>query len=317
MAYVYDSFSGKGSLGEWLKPRFEAQCACTLSLRPVGDAGQIVSRLDLDAARKKPTAHVVVGLDASTWSLASTHLRNDAWNPPGVPLRITPQLPSGFHPFDYAPMSFIVDHDEIKRRKFKQAPSSLSELLEPQWKRQWIVQDPRSSTPGLGFLMLAARTQADGLRAFLGKARGQWLTLAAGWDAAYGIFLQGEAPLVWSYVTSQAYHSAKAAGQSRYRAVLLKEGAPVQYEGAALVSATTSGRPESEALARSFIAFLQSEEVQREIPERNWMLPVRSGIPLPASFKDLPALQEFPLPFDPPSTKKALDIWSAAVETAP
>jgi ABC-type thiamine transport system substrate-binding protein len=34
--------------------------------------------------------------------------------------------------------------------------------------------------------------------------------------------------------------------------------------------------------------FLISEEVQKRIPKKLWMMPVRTGTPLPDSFKNLP-----------------------------
>src|SRR5206468_2130798 len=114
----------------------------------------------------------------------------------------------------------------------------LTELSAPAWKRKLILEDPRTSTPGLDFVLYARAALGERAREFWRGLRGQWLTLAPGWDAAYGLFLKEEAPLVWSYTTSQAYHEehGDAAGENRrYSAILFEEGQPIQVEGAALV----------------------------------------------------------------------------------
>ena len=122
--------------------------------------------------------------------------------------------------------------------------------------------------------------------------RTQWLTLAPGWDAAYGLFLKGEAPLVWSYVTSEAYHREHGDSEGRYRAVIFDEGQPLQIEGASLIRGSfgkdRKGAEASLARARAFLEFLISEEAQRRLPLKNWMMPARRDTPLPASFAGLP-----------------------------
>src|SRR5262249_49694035 len=123
-------------------------------------------------------------------------------------------------------------------------------------------------------------------------------TLAPGWEGAYQLFLRKEAPFVWSYVTSQAYHEenppvpridgdSSLKGMRRYEAVLFKEGQPVQIEGAVIVKGAMKKESDLK-LARKFLDFLISPEAQQWVTRKVWMMPVRKDVPLPESFKRLP-----------------------------
>jgi thiamine transport system substrate-binding protein len=170
-------------------------------------------------------------------------------------------------------------------------PHSLQDLLKPEWKRNVILEDPRTSTPGLSFLLFTQAILGDGQQSFWRKFRSQWLTLAPGWDQAYQLFLKKEAPLVWSYLTSQAYqdeHSLdRGSSPRRYEALLFQEGQPVQIEGAAWIRGALK-TPRDKEMAKQFFSFLLSPEAQGLIPKKNWMLPIRSDVVLPPSFKNLP-----------------------------
>jgi len=204
-----------------------------------------------------------------------------------------------------------------------------------------VLEDPRTSTPGLAFLLYADAVGGNG---FWGKFRTQWLTLAPGWDGAYALFLKKQAPLVWSYTTSQAYHEeqeleelktqpahapardgVREAGKeapksSRYRALVFKEGNPVQVEGAALVKGAFEGDSEPlRKIARDFLEFLLTPEVQSQIPLKNWMLPVIPGTKLPESFGRVPKpLKIVRTPTDAERIEKELLQWKKAIsETTP
>jgi thiamine transport system substrate-binding protein len=135
------------------------------------------------------------------------------------------------------------------------------------------------------------------------------------------MFLKGEAPWVWSYTTSQAYHRLNGDSQGRYRAQVFEEAMPVQIEGAAWVK--LSKNPE---LAQKFLEFLVSEKAQTRIPTGNWMLPVRKNVPLPTAFSNLPHPKKLlslapssglgrGTPVDPSAAvgQDVLKLWSEAI----
>ncbi|MFW6181852.1 MAG: thiamine ABC transporter substrate-binding protein, partial [Spirochaetota bacterium] len=108
------------------------------------------------------------------------------------------------------------------------------------------------------------------------------LTIAEGWDAAYGLFTSGEAPMVLSYTTSPAYH-VEYEETTRYRAALFEEGNYRQIEGMGILRGA-----KHRDMARKFIDFSLTVPFQEEIPLTNWMFPVNPDVELPDSFAYAP-----------------------------
>jgi thiamine transport system substrate-binding protein len=314
--YVYDSWAAPGGLGEAVFPLFEKQCGCVLLALPSGDGSAALSRLALDQERGHAGAELVVGLDGPTSQRAASYV--EPLSPALIQLsrkKLVDQaqsaLGAGFIAYDYGYFAFIADQDQLKKQKLV-APTRFADLLRPEWRRNLILEDPRTSTPGLSFVLYGEALSAD-----WSKLKSQWLTLAPGWDGAYGLFLKGEAPLVWSYTTSQAYHEEHGDRAHRYTALIFNEGQPVQVEGAALVKGAFEGEggKAKRKLAESFLSFLVSPQAQALIPTRNWMYPARKGIELPASFAHLPKPgKAVNLPNDPALVKRALDHWAESIQ---
>ena len=100
----------------------------------------------------------------------------------------------------------------------------------------------------------------------------------------YGLFTKGEAPLVLSYTTSPAYHEIVEKTE-KYKALNFPEGNYLQVEVAGLVK-TSKQQP----LAKKFLAYLTTPEVQKLIPTTNYMFPVADiGADLPKEFQQIPA----------------------------
>ena len=145
-----------------------------------------------------------------------------------------------------------------------------------------VLEDPRSSTPGLGFLLWMKSVYGDKARDAWTKLKPRILTVTPGWSEAYGLFTKGEAPMVLSYTTSPAYHMIEEK-TDRYQAASFSEGHYLQIEVAGLIADS----PEAE-LAQKFLAFMVSPGFQDAIPETNWMFPVtKTTEPLPAAFDTL------------------------------
>lgn len=321
--YVYDSFVAKGGLGPEIFPAFEKKCGCELKILPSGDGGQLLTRLQLDAERSKPGAQIALGLDEPTFDRARPWLEvSEKWQPKGMKelhpdLKRTP----GFVPFDYGFFAFMADQQALSELKLS-PPRKLTDLLAPAWKRNLILEDPRTSTPGLAFVLFANQVSGMPKNEFWSKMRTQWLTLAAGWDSAYGLFLRKEAPLVWSYTTSQAYHEEHGDSPSsrRYEAVIFDEGQPMQVEGAALVKNSFSdgeaGKQQLK-LAHEFLEYLISPAVQDLIAKHQWMYPARKSTALPPSFLHLPKPKKVVhLKVKADEISAELSSWSRAVQGA-
>lgn len=316
VVYAYDTLTAKHGLGPDFKIRFEAKCGCTLKLLPSGDGGQLLSRIQLDQERGKSIAQVAWGLDQNIWPRAQAFADPwDKWRPAGfdrIDQRIrVGQAGAGFLPFDYGAFAFMADTEALKEHGLT-PPHSLRELLAPGWKRNLILEDPRTSTPGLAFVLWTSQALGAGFAPFWTALHSQWLTLSPGWDGAYGLFLKKEAPLVWSYTSSQAYHVAHGDLTGRYQALAFEEGQPVQIEGAMVLKSVTD--PKLKVLARQFLEFLLSDEAQAAIPEKNWMLPAIASTHLPASFAKVPVAKTLLRVEKPAAESEALlRQWAQAI----
>jgi thiamine transport system substrate-binding protein len=137
------------------------------------------------------------------------------------------------------------------------------------------------------------------------------VTVTKGWSEAYGLFLKGEADMVLSYSTSPAYHIG-AEKKLNYKAAMFSEGHATQLEVAGLLASS-----KQQALARSFLAFLLSDEAQALLPETNWMYPAKTpAAGLPASFQsiDVPGKALMSDPTVLAKSRRAwIDEWLAAM----
>jgi thiamine transport system substrate-binding protein len=303
--YTYESFVGEYGPGQALKTGFEKHCGCTLAFSSAEDGGALFAKIKLEGASTK--ADVVLGLDdnlmgeADASGLFVEHgVKTDGLSLP------EPWRSKTFVPYDWGYFAFVYDSD-----KLKSAPSSLKQLVDDKNGPTLIIEDPRTSTPGLGLLAWVRAVYGD-------KAPDAWkalkpriVTVTKGWSEAYGLFLKGEADMVLSYSTSPAYHIG-AEKKTNYKAAMFAEGHATQMEVAGLLASS-----KNQELGRSFLAFLLSDEAQALLPETNWMYPARTpATGLPASFQSI-AVPGKALMSDPALLAKSrrawIDEWLAAM----
>lgn len=268
IVYAYDSFVSDWGPGPVIEANFEAICNCDLTLVGAGDGAALLSRIRLEGSRSD--ADVVLGLDTNlTAAAASTGLFAPA--PEGVP---TPDLPIAwndplFTPFDWGYFAFVYDNT-----KLTDAPESLMALAASD--TTVVIQDPRSSTPGLGLVMWAEAALGDEAPAFWEALSDNIVTVTPGWSEAYGLFLEGEADMVLSYTTSPAYHLIAEEDPSK-SAAAFADGHYMQVEVAGILAG--SDQPK---LAAEFIRFIATDGFQSAIPTTNWMYPAfatETGVP--------------------------------------
>ncbi len=276
--YTYDSFISEWGPGPAVTKAFEARCGCRLNWVAVDSSLGLLGRLQLEGGKSR--ADVVLGLDAA---LTDEAARTGLFAPHGqdtAGLALpTPWTDPLFLPFDYGYFAFIYDS-----RRLADPPRSLHDLVfKAPEKLTVIIQDPRSSTSGLGLLLWMRRVFGAETPAAWRSLAPRIVTATKSWSEAYGMFLKGEGSMVLSYTTSPAYHRI-AEGVSAYRAAPFAEGHYMQTEVAARLK--NAAQPD---LADQFMAFLLSPEFQQTIPTGNWMYPVialKDG--LPAGFEDGP-----------------------------
>jgi thiamine transport system substrate-binding protein len=276
--YTYESFVAEWGPGPKVKQAFEKECGCSLNWVAVTDGVAMLNRLKLEGSATQ--ADVVLGLDTNLTAEAKA---TGLFGPHGqdasrltLPITWTDDT---FLPYDYAHFAVVYDTEKIPAA---QAYKSLKELVDGSPEQKIVLQDPRTSTPGLGFLLWVKSVYGDRAEDAWSKLKPRILTTTPGWSEAYGLFTKGEAPMVLSYTTSPAYHII-AEKTERYQAMKFAEGHYLQVEVAGIIA----NSPER-ALAQRFLNFMDGPGFQDAIPENNWMFPAgETSSPLPATFDKL------------------------------
>jgi thiamine transport system substrate-binding protein len=276
--YTYDSFISEWGPGPGIETAFELECGCDLQFVAVDSSTGILSRVQLEGSNSP--ADIVLGLDNSLMTEAEN---TGLLKPHGMQLGAM-DLPIEwnsdiFIPFDFGYFAFIYDST-----KMASPPASFEGLIDADSSLRIVIQDPRSSTPGLGLVLWIKALYGDEAGQVWQKLDPKILTVTKGWWESYSMFLEGEADMVLSYTTSPAYHMITEQ-ESKYRAAGFDTGHGMQIEVAAILKSTIN--PE---LAARFLEFVHSPQFQSIIPTTNWMFPVVSPADgLPLEFRDLVA----------------------------
>lgn len=259
--YTYESFVTEWGPGPVVEKNFEAECGCDLQWVGVADGVELLNRLRLEG--ESAEAGVVLGLDTN---LVAEAKETGLFAPHEIDTSMI-EVPGGFEddvfvPYDYGHFAFVYDSQAIES-----PPTSMKELVEGDPSQKIVIQDPRTSTPGLGLLLWIKAIYGDEADEAWADLKDRILTVSPGWSEAYGLFTDGEAPMVLSYATSPAYHMV-VEDEHRYRAAEFEEGHYLQIE----VAGVLANAPDI-ALAREFMAFMTTPGFQDAIPTHNWMMP--------------------------------------------
>ncbi|MCQ1854745.1 thiamine ABC transporter substrate binding subunit [Neorhizobium galegae] len=274
--YTYESFISDWGPGPKVKEAFEKTCACKLNFVGVADGVALLTRLKLEG--KGTDADIALGVDTNLISEAKA---TGLFEPHGLDVSAA-KVPGNysddtFIPYDYGHFAVVYDSQAIKN-----PPKSLKELVEGDPAQKIAIEDPRTSTPGLGLLLWVKSVYGDKAPEAWAKLRKRVLTVTPGWSEAYGLFTKGEVPMVFSYTTSPAYHVVEEK-TDRYQAASFSEGHYIQIEVAGLLK----GAKEKD-LAKQFLKFMVSPAFQDVIPTTNWMMPAaKTSQPLPDAFNKL------------------------------
>ena len=263
--YTYDSFTSEWGPGPAVEAAFEETCGCDLRFVAAGDGAALLSRVLLEGASTE--ADIVLGLDTTLTEKARA---SGLFAPHGDIAAL--DLPiewadSTFVPFDWGWFAFVANADAT-------APADFEALAASELKV--VIQDPRSSTPGLGLVMWVTAAYGDRAGEIWSALADNIVTVTPGWSEAYGLFLEGEADAVLSYTTSPAYHLI-AEGDTSKVAWSFSEGHYMQVEVAGKIAGTD--QPD---LADAFLQFMLTSGFQSVIPTTNWMYPAvtpEGGLP--------------------------------------
>jgi len=268
--YAYDSFTGDWGPGNDIVKAFEEQTGIKVNLVGASGAVQMYSKIVYEG--KDCPADVVIGISDSIDVDQDLFLD---WTPDCMH-DLSVGKDGNLIPFDYGFFAFIADMDYFKDHEL---PTCLEDLTKPAFKDKVILIDPRTSSVGLGLFAWTIQTLGEDEAFSWWKAmKDNALTIGDSWSTSYGLFTEGEAPLVISYTTSPVYH-ALYENTDRYQAIDFTNGhiKTTEYLGILKSSKNVEN-------AKKFCEFVLTQG-QEQIAVANTMFPANGKVELPEAFK--------------------------------
>lgn len=279
---THDSFD----LDKKLIAKFEAANGAKVRFVKGGDAGALLNKLIL--TKDAPIADVVYGLDNTLLGKARGAEILEPYQSPlagQVPARFRLAEDGLLTTVDYGYVALNYDKAYFEKARLP-LPKRLEDLTQPRYKGLLVVQNPATSSPGLAFLLATVQHFGPDKAWEWWKAmKANGLKVARGWnDAYYTDFSRagGKSPIVVSYASSPAaevFYSEKKLQESPTANLFLPGSSFLQLEGVGVLKGT-----KQRELARKFVDFMLSPEVQADFPTRMWVYPARAGVKLNAVF---------------------------------
>lgn len=278
--YAYDTFCGDWGSGKDVIPSFEKETGIKVNLVSCGATGEMINRIKMEG--ENSPFDVVIGLTDDNYKTLSPYLaRYDSPSLKDVDPRLIFDSEHRVLPFDWGAFAFVYDSEsDIKK------PEHLSDLTKDEYKDKFILIDPRTSSVGLGLLMWTKNLYEDEYKSWWKKAEENALTLASGWSSAYGLFTEGEAPMVISYTTSPVYHVLNE-NTTRYKALIFPEGHEITIEGIGI-----NKNSKNSENAKAFVDYALSRG-QESIAINASMYPAIGNTTLPNAYKEAPIPEVF------------------------
>ena len=294
--YTYDSFVSEWGPGPIVEKIFEDKYEIDLQFIAVDSAATLLNKIILEGENTK--ADLVLGLDMNLFSAAEnselfvSHNLKNINNKLTLPLDWESDI---FVPYNYGYFAFVYNNKTLKN-----PPLSMEDLINKTDARI-VIQDPRTSTPGLGLLTWMKALYGDSAQNKWSQLNKKIISVTKGWtDAYYNFFMAGEADVVLSYSTSPAAHIMFEENYD-ISASTFKEGNYISVEFAGILNSS-----KNKQMANKFLDFMISDDFQKVIPGTNIMYPV-TDVEMPEAFNKL----EIPklLQLDPKDINDNKDAW--------
>lgn len=294
--YTYDSFVSEWGPGPIVEKIFEDKYEIDLQFIAVDSAATLLNKIILEGENTK--ADLVLGLDMNLFNAAEkselfvSHNMKNINNKLTLPLNWESDI---FVPYNYGYFAFVYNNKTLKN-----PPLSMEDLINKTDARI-VIQDPRTSTPGLGLLTWMKALYGDSAQNKWSQLNKKIISVTKGWtDAYYNFFMAGEADIVLSYSTSPAAHIMFEENYD-ISASTFKEGNYISVEFAGILNSS-----KNKQMANKFLDFMISDDFQKVIPGTNIMYPV-TNVEMPEAFNKL-EIPKF-LQLDPKDINDNKDTW--------
>ena len=304
---TYDSFAVSADLVE----AFEAENNVKLQFIEAGAGGEVIARAVL--TKDEPIADVIIGFDFSQFGKVFSNDILEAYASPeleNIPesYRLDPE--NRALPFNFGEIcinydkKYFADHDLA-------VPSSLDDLIEPEYKGLLVTQDPGASNTGIGFLIATIEKYGeDGFVDYWNKLIENGLVIGSSWSSTYytnfsGASSTGEQPMVVSYTTSPAAEFIYSETGDAPTDSLTADGMcyrSIEFCGILKNSKNT-------ALAEKFIDTFLGKTWQEDLPMQMFVYPVNEQAELPEEFELYGKPADNPVMPDPELVSEKRDEW--------
>jgi len=293
---------------------FEQANHATLRIITSGDVGTALNRAIL--SRDKPIADVFYGVDNTFLSRALDEDIFEEYNAP-----ILADIPAEFKldpqnralPVDYGDVCLNYDIAYFEDHNIE-PPATLEDLLLPDYRGLFVVENPAMSSPGLAFLLATiSRFGEDGYLEYWDGLAANDLLVVNDWETAYYSEFSrwgGSRPIVVSYSSSPPFEVlyAEEPIDTPPTAVITSPGSCYrQIEFVGILRGTTN-----RVLAEAWIDFMLSPQFQEDMPLQMYVFPVNPKAALDEAFVNFLVIPSDPATLDPALIAANRETWLQA-----
>lgn len=303
---TYDSFTGDGTAGNWLKQEFEAEYPeVTVMLQtPENGINEFIQRRQQGAPIE---ADLFVGLNTGELVRIDEQLDEPLFAEVASELSRAGNVKDSLQidpdgraiPYDTGYISLVYDEEVVDE------PPDFDALVTEEYRGDLITQNAQQSDPGRAFLLWSIiATGEEEYLDYWEQLLENDVTIISDWEPAYQAYLDGEAPIVVSYSTDQVYYHGEGVDMSRHQIGFLNDQGYANPEGMAMFTDTTT-----QDLARRFIDFMLTPRAQAAIAQRNVQFPAVDGVDLPDEIDQYAYEPPEPVTFTYDELAGNVDTW--------
>lgn len=284
---AYDSFTPEDGIFD----DFTTETGYSVKVVSGGDSGAVISKAIL--ASGNPEGDVLWGVDNTSLSRA---LDADVFD--------------SYKEVNTGDICINVDNEWFASRDIP-SPSTLEDLIRPEYKNLLVVQDPVSSSPGLGFLLATvAHFGEDNWTQYWNSLQDNGVLVAPDWTTAYytnfsGSSGKGDRPLVVSYGSSppaEVVFSDPPVDAPPTSVMETSCFRQIEYVGVLRGTQNTEG-------AAALVEYLLATKFQESMPLTLFVFPVNLDAQLPQVFAQFAVRPETPLTLSPDVIADNRDTW--------
>lgn len=284
---AYDAFTPQ----EGIFDEFTKDTGVKVKVVTAGDTGTMVSKAILTAGN--PEGDVMWGIDNTFLSRTQEA-----------------KLLNSYEPVDEGDICINYDKNWFKQNNI-QVPQSFEDLAKPAYKNLLVVQDPTTSSPGLGFLLATiSHFGDDQWQDYWKQLRANNIKIVSDWTAAYTVEFSGSSgkgkyPLVVSYGSSPP-------------AEVVYSATPIDEPPTGVIESTCFRQTEyvgvlrgtkNEDIAQQLVNYLLDKKFQESMPLTLFVFPTNKQAKLPEVFEKFAVRPSNPLTMPPDSIEKNRDTW--------